>query len=124
MTETPLTELIEEAIALSPSTQAVIDANNSLKNAISSGNISDAISYTKTLNGSLNDIRIVTGYNADQMAAFAVEANKAAKALSTTTTAYSDASLIYFQQGLSMEEVNRRTEATIKMAQATGESVD
>jgi hypothetical protein len=31
------------------------------------------------------------------MADFAKEANKAAKALSTTTTAYTDASLIYFQ---------------------------
>jgi hypothetical protein len=34
------------------------------------------------------------------MSEFAAEANKAAKALSTTTTAYTDASLIYFQQGL------------------------
>jgi hypothetical protein len=31
------------------------------------------------------------------MASFAAEANKAAKALHTTTTAYTDASLIYFQ---------------------------
>jgi hypothetical protein len=31
------------------------------------------------------------------MASFAREANKAAKALNTTTKAYTDASLIYFQ---------------------------
>jgi len=31
------------------------------------------------------------------MQKFAIEANKAAKALNTTTKAYSDASLIYFQ---------------------------
>jgi hypothetical protein len=31
------------------------------------------------------------------MAAFAEKANKAAKALSTTTTAYTDAALIYYQ---------------------------
>jgi hypothetical protein len=31
------------------------------------------------------------------MAKFAVEANKAAKALSTTTTEYTNASLIYYQ---------------------------
>jgi hypothetical protein len=31
------------------------------------------------------------------MADFAKEANKAAKALSATTTAYTDASLIYYQ---------------------------
>jgi len=31
------------------------------------------------------------------MADFAVKANKAAKALSTSTTAYTDAALIYYQ---------------------------
>jgi hypothetical protein len=35
------------------------------------------------------------------MERFAVSANKSAKALSTTTTEYTKASLIYFQQGLS-----------------------
>jgi hypothetical protein len=49
------------------------------------------------LNESLNNIRIVTGYNADYMAKFAEEANAAAKALSTTTTAYTDAALIFYQ---------------------------
>jgi predicted transcriptional regulator len=38
------------------------------------------------------------------MKEFANEANRAAKALSTTTTAMTDASLIYFQQGLNMKE--------------------
>ena len=33
------------------------------------------------LNKSLTDIRIVTSYSTDRMAKFAVEANKAAKAL-------------------------------------------
>jgi hypothetical protein len=56
------------------------------------------------------------------MSKFAVEANRAAKALSTTTTDYTDASLIYFQQGLSSEEVAKRTEVTIKMANAAGQS--
>ena len=39
------------------------------------------------------------------MADFAREANKAAKTLGTTTTRYTDAALIYYQQGLSDEEV-------------------
>mgnify|MGYP006874669479 CR=1 FL=1 len=34
------------------------------------------------------------------MAKFAKEANKAARALSATTTDYTNASLIYYQQGL------------------------
>jgi hypothetical protein len=49
------------------------------------------------LNESLNNIRIVTGYSVDKMSEFADEANRAAKALSTTTTEYTNASLIYYQ---------------------------
>lgn len=61
--------------------------------------ISSAYSYAQDLNKSLNDIRIVTGESADQMTAFAKQANKAAQELSATTLAYTDASLIFFQQG-------------------------
>lgn len=86
--------------------------------------LSNAYRYAQDLNKSLNDIRIVTGYSTDEMAKFATEANKAAKALKSTTIEYTKASLIYFQQGLSTKEVNERTEATIKMAQATGQSVE
>lgn len=86
------------------------------------GAIKSAYHYAQSLNTSLTDIRIVTGYNTDQMAKFAEQANKAAKALSTTTTDYTKGSLIYFQQGLSNDEVRERTETTIKMANATGES--
>ena len=86
------------------------------------GGMQKAYYYAQNLNRSLNDIRIVTGYSAEQMKDFAVEANKAAKALSTTTTNYTNASLIYYQQGLSDEEVKRRTDATVKMANVTGET--
>lgn len=84
--------------------------------------ISSAYGYAQDLNKSLTDIRIVTGANADEMARFAENANKAAKSLSTTTTDYTNASLIYFQQGLSDQEVAERTEVTIKMANAAGVS--
>lgn len=84
------------------------------------GAIQSAYGYAKNLNASLNDIRIVTGQSADQMAAFAEQANKAAKRLSTTTTDYTKSSLIYFQQGLDAEEVRKRTEVTIKMANVAG----
>ena len=86
--------------------------------------LSNAYRYAQDLNKSLNDIRIVTGYSTDEMAKFATEANKAAKALKSTTIEYTKASLIYFQQGLNTKEVNERTEATIKMAQATGQGVE
>lgn len=82
--------------------------------------LSEAYNYAQDLNRSLNDIRIVTGHDAEKMAAFAKEANKAAKALSSTTLAYTDASLIYYQQGLNDEAVKERTDVTIKMANVTG----
>ena len=86
------------------------------------GSLQKAYYYAEDLNRSLNDIRIVTGQSNDQMAQFAEKANKAAQALSTTTTNYTNASLIYYQQGLSDKEVTDRTEVTIKMANAAGES--
>ena len=88
------------------------------------GSLQSAFSYAQNLNKSLTDIQIVTGNSSDYMANFAEEANKAAQALSTTTKNYSDASLIFFQQGLNDDEVAKRTETTIKMAQATGDNVD
>lgn len=88
------------------------------------GSLQHAYGYAQDLNQSLNNIRIVTGKSTDEMAAFAKEANEAAKALSTTTTDYTDASLIYYQQGLSDEEVQARTDVTIKMANAAGESAE
>lgn len=86
--------------------------------------LSTAVNYAKDLDESLNNIRIVSGQSAAQMDAFAEKANKAAKALSSTTTAYTDAALIYYQQGLSSKEVEERTAATIKMANVTGEAAD
>ena len=86
------------------------------------GAVQSAYGYAQDLNKSLTDIRIVTGYNTNQMAQFAEQANKAAKALSTTTTDYTNASLIYFQQGLTDQEVQERTDITIKMANAAGQS--
>ena len=86
------------------------------------GAMSQAVGYAKDLNSSLNDIRIVTGAGVDEMARFAEQANKSAKALSSTTTEYTKASLIYYQQGLSDSEVKERTDVTIKMANVSKES--
>lgn len=65
-----------------------------------SRSIQQAWGFTKDLDTSLNDIRIVTGKSADEMANFATQANKAAQNLGQTTTNYTKASLIYYQQGL------------------------
>ena len=112
-------------------TELGITLKNTIKWQLSSslvhgfmGAVQSAIGYTRELNSSLNDIRIVTGYSADQMALFADQANKAAKSLSTTTNNYAKASLIYFQQGLSDEEVNKRTDITVKMANVANSNAE
>ena len=88
------------------------------------GAVSTAYGYAQDLNKSLNNIRIVTGQSSEEMAKFAKEANTAAKALSTTTTKYTDAALIYYQQGLDDEQVKERTDITIKMANVARESAE
>lgn len=88
------------------------------------GSLEQAYGYSKNLDRSLNEIRIVSEKSAEDMARFAEQANKAAKALSTTTTDYTDASLIYYQQGLTDQEVLDRTETTIKMANVAGTTAE
>ena len=102
---------------------------NTLKWTVSSGLINrivgsfqQAYGYVQHLDSSLNDIRIVTKKSADEMDNFAVSANKAAQALGKTTTDYTEASLIYYQQGLSDEEVKARAETTLKVANVTGQA--
>lgn len=63
------------------------------------GSIQEAYGYVKHLDTSLNDIRIVTEYSAEAMDKFAEKANKAAISLGKSTTDYTEAALIYYQQG-------------------------
>ena len=88
------------------------------------GAVQSAVGYAKDLNESLNNIRIVTGQSTEQMAEFAKEANKAAKSLSTSTLNYTDAALIYYQQGLDDTQVKERTDVTIKMANVSRQSAE
>ena len=84
--------------------------------------VQEAYTFTKDLDESLNNIRIVTGKSADDMARFAKQANTAAAALGKTTKDYTNASLIFYQQGLSDKEVAARTSVTMKAANVTGQS--
>lgn len=97
--------------------------SSSMLHGLMSG-LRSAIHYAQDLDESLNNIRIVTGYGSEYMAQFAKEANKAAKALNTTTTTYTDAALIYYQQGLEAEEVEARTNITVQMANVSRESAE
>ena len=94
---------------------------SSIFNAITTS-ISNAYTYAKKLDTSLNDIRIVTDKSADSMDRFAEKANEAAKNLGASTLDYTNASLIYYQQGLSDVEAQARAETTIKAANVTGQT--
>ena len=83
------------------------------------GTLKSAKGYAEDLDKSLNNIRIVTSNSVDEMAKFAKQANQAAKELNTTTTKYTDAALIFYQQGLTDELVKEYTDVTIKMANVT-----
>ena len=84
------------------------------------GQAQRAIGFMKGLDESLTQIRIVTGKSSAEMKTFADNANEAAKNLGRTTTEYTDASLIYFQQGKNAKEVEELTKATLVGANVTG----
>lgn len=89
-----------------------------------SGVLSSAVGHAEKLNKALNEIRIVTGYNTASMADFTVQAREAAALLSSTTTDYAKAALIYYQQGLSGEDVLKRASIVTKLSNTTGQSVE
>ena len=89
-----------------------------------SGVLSSAVGHAEKLNKALNEIRIVTGYNTASMADFTVQAREAAALLSSTTTDYAKAALIYYQQGLSGEDVLKRASVVTKLSNTTGQSVE
>ena len=88
------------------------------------GGLQHAYGYAQDLNESLNNIRIVTGQSTEQMAQLAQKANQAARELSTRTTDYTNASLIYYQQGLDDKAVEARTRTTLKLANVTRQSAE
>lgn len=95
--------------------------SSSIVNRVSN-EIQRAYDYSIKLNTSLTDIRIVSDKSADDMERFAIQANKAAKALGSSTLDYTKASTIYYQQGLDDEQVAARAETTLKAANVTGQT--
>lgn len=86
--------------------------------------LSGAFSYAERLNKGLTDIAIVSDLTGNKLAGFAKTANQMARELSTSTNEVVSGALIYYQAGLSDEEVINRTETTIKLAQTSGESAE
>lgn len=122
--ETPMLKVNKRLTDFSKTLKNTIkwQAASSAVNMVSSS-LTAAVSHAESLNTALNEIRIVTGYNADSMARFTSSAREAANALSSTTTEYARAALIFYQQGLSGKEVLERTNATIKLSNVTGQAV-
>ena len=78
------------------------------------GVLSESVAYLKTLDTSLNNIRIVTGKSSNEMKNFAGYANNAAKSLSSTTTDYTNAALLYYQQGDTDKRAKEKATITTK----------
>lgn len=86
------------------------------------GSLSKAVDYTKELDTNLNAIRVVTKKSAEDMDAFAQRANAAAKNLGLSTNEYTKGALTFYQQGLSDEDVQTRTNISAKIANVTQQS--
>ena len=84
------------------------------------GSIQQAYYYAKDLNTSLTDIRMVTGASADEMQRFAKTANDVSKSLGRSTLDYTKGAVEYYRQGLTDEQVAKRTEVTLKAQNITG----
>ncbi len=85
--------------------------------------IQDTVQWVVRLDKELNQIQVVSGKTADQMGGVSREIVERSKALRVAALDYAQASQIYYQQGLKDEEVIRRSDITIKAAQAANENV-
>ena len=126
-------QILNTNVQLKQSSKLLDDMAKSMGNTIKWGitstifnSITDSIAraydYTVNLNRSLNDIRIVTGQSSEEMNKFAETANNAAKTLGASTLDYTNAALIYYQQGLSAEETAERARVTVEAANVTGQT--
>lgn len=82
----------------------------------------EAVRWTRELNKSLTAIQTVSQKTSAEMGRVFDLAISKSKELRTTVRQYADASLIFYQQGLADQEVERRTDITVKAARAAGDS--
>ena len=86
------------------------------------GQVQEAISWVRELNSELNTIAIASGKSAEEMNKVFESVIKNSKELRVAADDYAYAAQIFYQQGLGDEEVERRSQITIKAAQAAGQS--
>lgn len=79
----------------------------------------DSINYVKELDQSLTDIMMVTDYNKQEMNEYAKSANEAAKALGAVTTAQTNATLVFAQQGFDLDTSAELATRSTKLANAS-----
>lgn len=78
-----------------------------------------SVEYVKELDDSLTQIMLVTDYSRENMNDFAKSANEAAKNLGSTTTAMTNASLVFAQQGFNLDQSSQLAELSTKLANAS-----
>lgn len=78
-----------------------------------------SVEYIKELDNSLTQIMLVTDYSRENMNAFAKDANNIAKSLGSTTTAMTNASLVFAQQGFGLDQSKQLAELSTKLANAS-----
>lgn len=87
------------------------------------GEVQGAVIWVKELNSALNEIATVTGKTSLEMERVTSNTITAARDLKVAASEYAEGALIFYQQGLSDDEVARRTEITVKAAKAANESI-
>lgn len=88
------------------------------------GQVQGLTTYVRELDTALNDIRIVTGKTADEMLDWSEKTIAAAENLGRSATEYAQAALIFYQQGLPDDQITDRTNATLKLANVSKQSVE
>lgn len=95
--------------------------NNFVDGILSKGQ--EVITFLEDVDENLTNIRIVSGKSQSEMNGFLETGMSTAKELGSVTNDYLKASEIYYQQGLSTNEVMERTNATVQAANISNQSV-
>lgn len=85
--------------------------------------LQESYEWVVDLDSQLTQIQIVSGKTAQEMEAVSAQIVERSRALRVAAQDYAEAAQIYYQQGLQDAEVQRRTDITIKAAQAANENV-
>lgn len=88
-----------------------------------SNEVRQAYQWVEELNSAITNIGVVTGKTAAQLDLVTQSAIQGAKELRVAASEYAQGQLIFYQQGLSDDEVTKRTEITVKAAAAANQSM-